>query len=1281
MPARRAVASLLALLIVGFLAEAHAQPTDDELACRATIAREGRRFAAAKHEALVACNNDVVRGNTCNTARRDARIARAAARLERLVGRACRGLDLAALGYGACADDGTLSPDELATCLVDAIMSAVDEALASAYPDLMAYDGAVGRCQATIARHGETFVQMALRARLRCLDQQARGRIPPPTEVDCRAPGAGTGDDATDRLLAKATARLADKIARACTADHLDALGFPGNCATNGGGGFGVADLIACIQESHSAVADAIIGALIPAPAGSCLLPDPLPQVLSLVTQPAIDLDTGWSGQSHDLRGVRDAAITAVLVGGCDLDLESPTCGQCDVSGPVAFPGPHASCICTNLAALDASSRTACDPAAPACTGGETCECFYGPPLPISSGAVPVCVTNRYVTAITGTANVADQGPHAGEAETTFALESGVHNGLRVDKPCPTCEGDDGARDGARDGRCSGGPQDGEPCDEQGTSEFFGDLSLDCPPPAAANVGNLTVTFAPATTGTTTLGTGPACTAPGFGSAPCFCDTCATLAAEPCNRDADCPSGRPCGGLRCIGGSAAGTPCVDPSDCPGGGFCSRPGEPTRPNACVDATCSPAIVTDGSPDDGVCLTGPFDRLCSLEPFRGCLMDADCNPPPSGNCDTCRPGQVCAAEARECFLDPIVRTGTPDPTMPTFAGTFCISPTRSPAVNVVAGLPGPGALLQETRVFRGLLTCGNGTLDGSEECDPPLDAACPGACQPDCACGPFCGDDMVNAADERCDGTDPGICTAGCEPDCTCTPVCGNDMQEGSEVCDGTDDAACPGACQGDCTCGPFCGDGTINGDEECDGTATSEVCPVSACQPDCTCGPFCGDNVIDPGEECDATMTGSCAGTCAADCSCAPFCGNGVAEGSELCDGADDASCPGTCLADCRCPVAGQATFVAIPGSDLDNGWTGQSHDATVQAGATIAGELGACDGTTDTACTFFADVGSVCSGDPTRACTSTSQCLSSQMCLISSYGAPLPLSSGGVPVCILNRFAEDVVGTFDVASGAATLRIPLNSLIHFSPNVSQPCPVCDCGEATLADCEIGDPGMCAGGPTGACTVEATGPFGPTSNDCLPNPAANISGGGVSVIYDPATTGTATLATDQPCDATDATDQSCWCDGQLRPNACLSACDGGDRDGMSCAGDSDCPGAAPGACRQLCRQVPGDLVGEGQCVGGPADQRCAGAEEIGCMNDAGCPPGTGPCEASLRRCFIDPIVRPGEPGLDMNVLGAAICIPATGASAIDTNTGLPGPGSVRLHQSVDFALDP
>ena len=115
----------------------------------------------------------------------------------------------------------------------------------------------------------------------------------------------------------------------------------------------------------------------------------------------------------------------------CDWDLESPTCGQCDVVGTRAVPRRQPRTASAPISgSRDASSRTICDPEAPSCTGGESCECYQGAILPVSSGGAPGCIVNRFTQPLTGTINVALSGPHAGESELGVRVESAVHNGL-----------------------------------------------------------------------------------------------------------------------------------------------------------------------------------------------------------------------------------------------------------------------------------------------------------------------------------------------------------------------------------------------------------------------------------------------------------------------------------------------------------------------------------------------------------------------------------------------------------------------------------------------------------------------------------------------------------------------------------------------------------------------------------------------------------------------------------------------------------------------------------
>ena len=1217
-------------------------PTTDRdlLKCQRAIGKESTRFFDRRAKAFAKCEDDVLKGKSpgpCPDARADATAARAEVKLVDRICKSCGGGDRTC---GVGGDDFTPAEIGFAASCPDVTVPG-GTACGGPVADLTDLVECV-RC--VTAFKGSCIDALSVPG-LKSYPPECAGAPPSPTPTATATLGVPT-PTATPTPPPQVCGN--DTIEGDEECDGTDDALCPGECQPN----------CQCPQP--------------------CTLPSPLPEILSLVGKDGVDLDSGWTGISHDSRGVTDGSLLALRVSNCDADLGSPTCGQCDTEGPILFPGQSKNCYCTNLAARDTSSLATCDPEAPSdCSAPETCQCFYGPPLPLSSGAVPVCVVNRATGPVSGTTNVADTGPNAGSGAAHIELEATVHTGIAVDMPCPTCEGDLTPGDGMRDGTCVGGAFDGEPCDVAGTSPFFGTMSFQCLPPTGGNIGTLAITFDEATTGTTTLATGPTCTAPGFGTQQCFCDTCATASAEPCNADADCPGGASCGAKRCIGGASNGVPCAVPSDC-SGGFCGTVGTATAPNQCSNAVCSVnASDPDGS-GEGQCATGPFDGNCSEERFRGCSNSNECNPPPAGSCTGCAPGQTCVFTARQCFLDPIVRTGTPGTDMGVVAATFCIPPTASGSVNSVAGLPGPGALRQPTRFFKSGALCGNGALDAGETCDPPFDGTCPGECLPDCTCAnKVCGDGVVNQPSETCDGGDDAACPGACQGDCTCGVFCGDGaINQGSEECDGGDDAACPGACQPTCLC-PVCGDDVVNQPSEaCDGSDDA-ACP-GACQGDCTCGPFCGDDVINqPGEECDGSATGACGGTCDVDCTCAPFCGDGMRDAGELCDGADDAACPGECQGDCTCPAIGELTFIAEPGADLDTGWTGTSHDFTIQAGSMISGVIGACDGVTDFECSFFANIGSACSADASISCTDSTQCPFPQSCVIRTYGPPLPLSSGGVPVCVVNRHAQDVTGTHHLTTGETVLSARLSALVHLGASVSQPCPICDCGDPDVQDCTIGESGTCSDNPLNACTVEGTGTFGPTSNDCPPNPGTNISGGGLDIPFNPLTTGTTTFPSNQPCDGAGFAGYDCWCDGQSQPSACALACDGGSNDAQACNADSDCPGAPAGACRPLCRQIVGEPVGEGECVAGPVDQTCAGASEVGCSETQPCPIGLGPCVTQVRRCFLDPIVREGAPGTSSIVSASTFCIPATSSPAVNNTAGLPGPGAIRYGNALDL----
>lgn len=141
----------------------------------------------------------------------------------------------------------------------------------------------------------------------------------------------------------------------------------------------------------------------------------------------------------------------------------------------------------------------------------------------------------------------------------------------------------------------------------------------------------------------------------------------------------------------------------------------------------------------------------------------------------------------------------------------------------------------------------VSCGDGVCGAGEEC-----AECPGDCGTCAIAG--CGNGVVEGS-EQCEsaldctggGTTPTGLTWSCTPpgtpaECTCAqspapppptpaPVCGDNFRHPNEQCDGTDDQSCalfcPAGshqmhCGSDCTCDcHFCGDGAVDGPEQCE----------------------------------------------------------------------------------------------------------------------------------------------------------------------------------------------------------------------------------------------------------------------------------------------------------------------------------------------------------------------------------------------------------------------------------------------------------------------------
>lgn len=301
------------------------------------------------------------------------------------------------------------------------------------------------------------------------------------------------------------------------------------------------------------------------------------------------------------------------------------------------------------------------------------------------------------------------------------------------------------------------------------------------------------------------------------------------------------------------------------------------------------------------------------------------------------------------------------------------------------------------------------------------------------------------------------------------------------------------------------------------------------------------------------------------------------------------------------------------TVTSNPGSDLDTGWTGISHNSVATSESQVTTNLNNCndDGICDVD-------GSALVGLP--------------------FGAPLPLSSGGVPVCVLNTFRAAITGTYECATGCGESVVNLTSSVFLVQDIAQPCPIC-VGDATPNDGQKG--GTCTGGkaPGAPCDVGGVSEqFGSTSNDCLPT---GSSVGDLAIDLSPLTTGTVTVTAATACVSIGSIGQ-CFCPGQNRPNAC--------DDGI-CQANGQCSSPIDGLCsNQKFRS----------CRPGTGTEDCDATF-----------PGAGTCVDTPRPCFTDTITRTGVCGTVTGTLVASFCVPATKAPAINTTAGLPGPGALTL----------
>ncbi len=344
--------------------------------------------------------------------------------------------------------------------------------------------------------------------------------------------------------------------------------------------------------------------------------------------------------------------------------------------------------------------------------------------------------------------------------------------------------------------------------------------------------------------------------------------------------------------------------------------------------------------------------------------------------------------------------------------------------------------------------------------------------------------------------------------------------------------------------------------------------------------------------------------------------------------------------PASCANPCGKNAAGGPDEIdlltADSGTDLDNGWTGISHNFPTPPRSFLKMCLSTCDASTNPLCDACAPVGAGTINGPT-------------------FGPPLPLIAQSVPVCVINRYSGSPWAKFNVQNGEVSPGCPVSVNLLSDVHLTQPTAVCPRCKGAGAPA-FGGAGTCDGGPSmgHACTIDSIlsvvqaegSPLYALSRDCPPDPGQLA---GTLNIALQLTTGTTTLKGPKPC--TPQNTGGVAGVGVQDDNCHGSVCNAG------------CTGAA------CVSHTP-----DGQCVdskGGISQLCCATSTVTPCF-----PTSTASGGAITRTGHPDPPVPvwpdPTYPKTSSGgVLVTTFCEGATTASTINSTAGLPGPGALIL----------
>ncbi len=432
-------------------------------------------------------------------------------------------------------------------------------------------------------------------------------------------------------------------------------------------------------------------------------------------------------------------------------------------------------------------------------------------------------------------------------------------------------------------------------------------------------------------------------------------------------------------------------------------------------------------------------------------------------------------------------------------------------------------------------------------------------------------------------------------------------------------------------------------------------------------------------------------------------------------------------------ADCSVGVCDGTVGRCRSSSRLDYGYAGNAHRQDRNDLVKIAVKL-SCSGPADPTCGECEVIGLDASAGNCR-CVGDNQTICDQP-LSSDHddcgggecrcynGPPIPVSVGGVPLCVLERFVARPSGRINVDDGSHELSVEMNRTTYLGENNIAPCGYCD-GDLVAGDGERD--GTCRLGESKRllCDVDAfhhtfpmissrSGVSLGQSLDCFPFAGKNVSGAGVLTRYTQTTGALEPVDRNLNCDlalgpsgplilpfechcglcATGAcaSDLSIPCEVSLDcPLGAADVCSQTVRPGAApCHDDTDCikPGAhkcvgafgftRPNNCGPPESSKCIDLGdGLGECELGPIDRFCDavvradGDGFIPCLHDQDCGVSTigiaaGGCTLSRKRaCFSDRVSVEGAANAHEPIAASLFCAAPIGKASLDGIIGLPG----------------